>query len=202
LAVARAVGSPLLRFIKAGVLGLVATVVGAALYYGVMELTGYDLGLMAIVLGLMVGVAVRIGAEGRGGWFYQLIAIGLTYLAISFMLVPSVYSGFKERKVERSRAAATQPAAASAAAGRLIKPHTSMEQFTFKENAYVAGISILACLLWPLAAKSMGAMGLIIKAIAFYEAWKINKKRELVVNGPFAVGAQAAPELTGSVPSS
>ena len=45
--------------------------------------TGYEIGLVAIVVGLLVGGAVRKGSGARGGWFYQLMAVALTYAAIS-----------------------------------------------------------------------------------------------------------------------
>jgi len=50
-------------FIKAVLLGSIAGTLGAALYYGISALTGYELGLVAIVVGIMVGVAVRMGGD-------------------------------------------------------------------------------------------------------------------------------------------
>src|SRR5205823_3118619 len=75
-------GAGLLRFARAGVYGVAAAVAGFALYFGVLKLTGLAIGLISIVVGLMVGSAVRAGARGRGGWAYQALAVGLTYLAI------------------------------------------------------------------------------------------------------------------------
>jgi hypothetical protein len=76
-------GSALGRALKAVALGLVAALIGAAVYFGISAITGYEIALVAIVLGLFVGIAVRIGSNGRGGWFYQLLAVLLTYFAIS-----------------------------------------------------------------------------------------------------------------------
>src|SRR5688572_8685693 len=42
--------------------GLAGGVVGALLYYAVLKLTGYEIGLIAIVVGLLVGRAVRWGS--------------------------------------------------------------------------------------------------------------------------------------------
>ena len=42
----------------------------------------------------MVGRAVRNGTEGRGGRFYQFLAVFLTYSAIVLMYVPFVLEGF------------------------------------------------------------------------------------------------------------
>src|SRR2546422_11725279 len=54
---------------------------GAGLYFGIEATTGYELGLVAVVVGLMVGGAVRKGSNGRGGWRYQALAMFLTYCA-------------------------------------------------------------------------------------------------------------------------
>src|SRR2546427_13075576 len=47
------------RFAKALGLGLTAAAVGAGLYFGIEAATGYEFGLVAVVVGLLVGSAVR-----------------------------------------------------------------------------------------------------------------------------------------------
>src|SRR4051812_14605645 len=68
-------GSGLRRFLRAGLFGAGAAVGGFVLYYGVLKLTGYEIGLISILVGFMVGTAVRSGARHRGGWAYQALAI-------------------------------------------------------------------------------------------------------------------------------
>src|SRR2546427_9799203 len=70
------------RFARALGLGLGAAVVGAGIYFGIAALTGYEFGLVAIVVGVLVGSAVRKGSNGRGGRRYQLLAMFLTYTAV------------------------------------------------------------------------------------------------------------------------
>jgi hypothetical protein len=55
----------------------------AGLYFGIAALTGYEFGLVAVVVGLLVGGAVRKGSNGRGGWRYQALAMFLTYTAVA-----------------------------------------------------------------------------------------------------------------------
>lgn len=93
---ARDSGSGLARWLRAGLFGLGAAIVGALLWYGVAKLTGYELGLIAVVIGLMVGGAVRVGSRRRGGWVYQGLAMFLTYSAIVSTYVPALVGGFEE----------------------------------------------------------------------------------------------------------
>lgn len=85
-----AAGSSSGRFGKAVVFGIAAAAAGSALYYGVLALTGYEFGLIAIVVGFLVGAAVKKGSQGRGGWQYQTLAMFLTYTSIVSSYVPLI----------------------------------------------------------------------------------------------------------------
>ncbi|MES1211095.1 MAG: hypothetical protein ABUL63_02045, partial [Acidobacteriota bacterium] len=78
-------------FLKAAMAGAGAAAVGAGLYYAVRALTGYEIGIVAIVVGFLVGRAVSWGSRGRGGWVYQTLAMGLTYLAITSTYLPMIF---------------------------------------------------------------------------------------------------------------
>lgn len=97
-------GSRAARFFKALGIGLVASLICAAGWYLIVKITGYELGLVAVVVGAVVGIAVRMGAGGRGGWAYQGMAVLLTYLAIASSYVPIVVSGIIEGEIEREAA--------------------------------------------------------------------------------------------------
>src|SRR6187431_3334576 len=68
-------GSSASRLVKALLFGSGAAAVSAVVWYGITELTGYQLGIVAIAVGFAVGFAVRAGSEQRGGWAYQAIAV-------------------------------------------------------------------------------------------------------------------------------
>jgi hypothetical protein len=78
-------GSGLARLLKASVLGFAAAILGAAIYFIVARVTGYNIGLVAILVGFIVGGAVRKGTGNRGGLLYQFLALFLTYVAICLM---------------------------------------------------------------------------------------------------------------------
>lgn len=79
---------PLLR---SGLFGLVAAIVGAAIYYAVIAITNFEIGLVAILIGYMVGYSVRKGANGRGGRRFQVLAVVLTYLAVGLAYAPLAF---------------------------------------------------------------------------------------------------------------
>lgn len=81
-------GSEPARFAKAVGLGVAGAAAGSALYFVILALTGYHIGLVAVVVGLLVGKAVAYGSEGRGGPVYQGLAVVLTYLAIVTTYIP------------------------------------------------------------------------------------------------------------------
>jgi len=97
-------GSRAGRVIKALVFGSLAALAGAILYYAIIRITGYNIGLVAIVVGVMVGGAVRKGTGNRGGLFYQFLALLLAYMAIGLMHVPMLI----EEQIKTWRAQAEQ----------------------------------------------------------------------------------------------
>ncbi len=84
-------GSGLGRFSRAVVFGSGAALAGAVLYYIVSRVTGANWGIVAILVGFMVGGAVRKGTGNRGGILYQFLSVLLTYFAIGLMIVSLVF---------------------------------------------------------------------------------------------------------------
>ncbi len=95
------------------VLGGLGAIAGAAIYLGVAYFTGYEVGLIAILVGFIVGKAVFVGSGKRGGRRYQVLATVLTYFAISVSYVPAMIM----QMVEEGEQASATAAASSVAAG-------------------------------------------------------------------------------------
>ncbi len=105
-------GSALARVIWATIFGTVAGAAGAGIYYGISALTGgWEFGLIAVLVGFMVGFAVSFGSQQRGGWFYQLLAVGLTYCSIVSTYIPPIAEEL--RQVSLVDVAAESPAEAA-----------------------------------------------------------------------------------------
>lgn len=173
-------GSGAARLLKSILLGIGAAAVSAVVWYGIVKLTGYELGIIAIAVGFAVGAAVRMGAEQRGGWAYQTIAVVLTYLAIAASYVPLVMEGFRAQ----ATAEANQVADASSGAG--TQPPGEVPTTELDETILLVS-SIAVALALPVlqATEGTGIIGLLIVGFALYEAWKINKRRTIAFSGPF-----------------
>jgi hypothetical protein len=195
-------GSRLLRSARAVVFGVLAGAAGTALYYGIMRISGYELGLIAIVVGVMVGGAVRAGCGGRGGWFYQVMAMVLAYASIAGMYVPMSYAEFEKAAIEdatRRIAAASSPAEAEAIAGRYDRDEAGNYRLRFvSQKIFVLVLALIASLVLPVL--DFRPIGYLIKAFALSEAWKINRRPKVAISGPFAVAPAAAPG-TGHAPT-
>lgn len=75
-------------FARALLFGIVASIAGAVLYYGVIAITELEIGIVAVAIGYMVGWAIRRGAGGRGGRRFQVMGLVLTYWAVGLSYVP------------------------------------------------------------------------------------------------------------------
>ena len=95
-------GSSFGRLLRSVLAGGFAGVIGAGIYYAVVALTGYEVGLVAIVVGYIVGVAVRWGSGGSGGRAYQALAVAITYFAIVSTYVPFIIEGMGEMEQAES----------------------------------------------------------------------------------------------------
>ncbi len=193
-------GSPAARFAKALLLGGVAAALGAGLYFGIEALTGYEFGLVAVVVGFVVGAAVRKGSNGRGGWRYQALAMFLTYSAVvatdSSLIARELVKQLPARTDSvgvvhdstrlLASAAGVAFSADSAGAKRRERPGL---------GALLLGLAVLLGLAYaaPIAIGISSPIHLLIAGFAIYEAWKLNRGMALRVTGPYQVAPRAAP---------
>lgn len=173
----------------------------AIVWYLVLKWTDSQWGILAIVVGLVVGGAVRKGSNHRGGWRYQTLAILLTYTAIVSSYVPFVLEGIRERANQQAQqpADSADVAAIAPVATRdtLAAPDSSAAMAAAMEQlgpiGLVIGLIILVAVLYaaPFLTALEAPIGLLIIGFALYEAWQLNKRVELKITGPYQVGARA-----------
>jgi hypothetical protein len=176
-------------------------VAGFAIYFGVLKATGYEIGLISIVVGLLVGGAVRKGAGGRGGWVYQLLAVFLTYTAIvasyTAVVIPGLLAQMEADRAANNGAAVANNVPANKAAAKAA-PVGQPPPMPAKVEAAEAtmplpiALAVFVGFLYavPILAGFEQPIGLFIIGFALWEAWKINRRVRLVIQGPFALGQE------------
>ncbi len=181
------------RFGRAALFGTGAAIVGALLWFGVSKLTGYEFSLIAIVIGFLVGAAVKKGSFGRGGWAYQGLAMFLTYTAIVSTYIPAIFEAMNQESPIESAAASGEEAAVgteSPTPDELQHVGADQESTIPQPVGLVLGIVLLFGIAFaaPFLAGFENFLGWIILAIGLYEAWKLNRKETLIFEGPFRIG--------------
>lgn len=207
-AVATQQGSHLPTLATAAGLGLLAAIAGAIIYFAIAKITGYEIGLVSIVVGLLVGKAVRKGARGRGGWRYQALAILLCYLSIAssyFAFAIGELVGRPEAaaaevapapaadpapggapQVEAQQAAA-QPAPSDASPR---EPAEEAEEPPAPSGLAMTGALLLLLLQLPVLVGKDNPMTFLLIGIALWEAWKFNIEAPFEASGPYSVGSE------------
>lgn len=213
-------GSPTRRFSRATLLGILAGVAGCVVYYVIREVTGRELAIVAIGVGYLVGTAVARGADHRGGWVYQLLAVFLTYTAIVLTNVPQIIQLLNQGAFAPQQAANNAPVPAAAAggaagpakAGKAVRPAFAPNQFG-NMAPWKAAIMLVLLLLAALAVLMITAyvlpilvgfhhpMLFLILGFALYEAWMLNRRHRMTLEGPFAIDPTAGPTAGGPAPS-
>ena len=192
-------GSAAGRLLRATGAGIVAAALGALLYYAIAAVSGYEFGLIAIVVGFAVGTGVRWGSNGRGGWFYQTLAMVLTYLAIVSTYIPPIIAELS--KIEETPAATASgeqvPGATPAAQTTETTAETPAEPLPAPPFAVMVAIIAVIAIAAPFLAGFENIIGLVIIGIGLYEAWKLNRRTELTISGPHALASQPAATVGG-----
>jgi hypothetical protein len=211
-------GSRLGRTFKALVLGSIAAAVGAGAYYAIMQMTGLNLGLVAVVVGVMVGGAVKTGSGNRGGRFYQILAVFLTYSSIVAMFaVPGIYGAIQNRRQaalarvaqDKGKPAQGPPKAQadpekSAPVGTNLKdgpaappiPAEKKAPLTLFRALLLLGMFLVMLIgisySIPIQIAFSSPISGLIFGFALWEAWKINRGVQLEFSGPFRMEAPRA----------
>ena len=201
-------GAALPRFFKACLYGLAASIAGFLIYYGILKLTGFEIGLISILVGYMVGAAVRRGSGGRGGALYQAIAVGCTYLAIaashSALVVPQLIDQLKNDKAAAGRpqnpekegnAQAVDIPVENAADAMAKDEPVDKKEITFLDFVLAIVLIVAFVLAVPILVGFSNPISLLIVGFALWEAFKLNRKVNLVITGPHNIGHNPDPDL-------
>jgi hypothetical protein len=188
--------------IRAGLFGFGAGVGGAAIYYAVLVIANLEIGIVAVLIGYLVGAAVRKGTSGRGGIRFQFLAVALTYASVAMAYAPIAIAGAIRSQNAATTAAATnrsattrsarpagQPGASSVAVRRQPPPAPP------SAGALLLGLGTLAVFLLVLpvlviiGSMPFGAITALIIFVGLRQAWRMTAAPIIDVYGPYQVGA-------------
>ncbi len=185
------------RFAIAALFGLGAGIVGAAIYFAVIAITKLEIGLVAILIGYMVGWSVRKGAGGRGGRRFQVLAALLTYLSVALAYTPVVIGQAIQESRKEAQDAKALPPSPEASADRSQPDRNAPVREDGPRPGAIRAIGALVGLLLTLPVLIIWSSmpgGLISALIIFFgisQAWRMTAAPIIDVHGPFRVGSAA-----------
>lgn len=173
------------------VMSLLLGMFGAAIWAGITIFSGYQLGLVALVVGVLAGIGARVGGPGRPAqWTGAVCALVCYFAGQSGILAyeigdyalehPGEFSGRAatsqsagpgQRAVgesEPAAAGASAPTSTSAADEREAGPQATSMSEVVKAFAMLAAVIVMSAVTW-----TFQGMGILFLAIAVYEGYRI-----------------------------
>jgi hypothetical protein len=189
--------------VGAVVLGGLAALLGAAIYLGIAFGTGYEVGLIAVLVGFLVGKGVFVGSGRQGGRRYQVLATVFTYLAISVTYVPSmVIAAIEEANTGAAVATTAEPdqvPSADAGTGAVAPEETIITGATIGTMILGIGVMLLIAPVKVIMSDFPGSViSLIIIGVGLMQAWQGAKCQAVEIKGPFKLADQANGMATGT----
>jgi hypothetical protein len=198
-------------FVRAVLFGIAAAILGLILYSAFGIITGLVIGYLSLAVGYMVGKAMLMGSRGIGGRRYQIVAVLLTYSAVSMSAIPiaiSMQSKAREQRQEQTRKLQDQHRQALSDEQRQLEkefgqqhterppvqntPPAEVPQQAKMSPAAALGYLALIGLASPfleLQDPVHGFIGLIILLVGIRIAWQLTAAKLPEVSGPFHTSA-------------
>lgn len=181
-------------FFRACLFGLVAAVLGAIVYYAVIAITNFEIGIVAIAIGYMVGQGIRMATQGRGGRRFQVVALVLTYWAVGLAYVPFVFSEISKPDTSEQATIGTTTVADASDAPADDEPAPEASAPSDGLNlpvafAILAGFSLLLPVLTVVSSLPGGVISAAIIAFGMQQAWRMTAAPQPQISGPYRIGA-------------
>jgi len=185
-------GNRMLAFGKAVVFGTAAGLLGALIWYAIRVIANIEIGLVAILVGWLVGKSVRRATVGRGGRVYQFLAVVITYSCISLNYVPDIISAIldAEQKDEQQAVTVRQDEANASAESSDGTAAKAQEPGANLFVSFIILIVAVGCfaLATPVMMGVESPIGLLIMGFALWEAWKLSARQTIPITGPYQIG--------------
>jgi hypothetical protein len=193
-------------FLRAAVFGMGAAIAGAIVYYAVIAIANLEIGIVAILIGYMVGYMIRKATGGKGGRRFQILALVLTYWSVGLAYTPLVFKGLDGKKTKAATAAdsarvsrpdstrAVTGADSSAPKATATPDRGKAPSKSMNGRVFLIGVAAILFLTFALPVLSVfGSLpsGLITAFIIFIglrQAWRMTAAPSLTVSGPYTIG--------------
>jgi hypothetical protein len=168
---------PALSLARAALYGCGAGLLGCTIYATIAILFDIEFGLIAILVGWLVGKAIRPASGGLGGRPQQILAVVITYFSITTSYIP-VYISNQDKHPGVNRAARQKgegkTVEASPGAGKAI-------------GVILVTIILIAAAapFFSLASGISGILTLFIIFLGLQRAWRLTGRTDLLVMGPY-----------------
>jgi hypothetical protein len=166
----------------------VAAVLGALVYFAVIAVSGFEIGLVAIAIGYMVGYGVRLGTRGRGGRRFQVIAVVLTYFAVGLAYGSLAFKELLDTPQTPPASVTATEAPALEDSGDDVITTGEFAAALLQLLAFTFALPVLAV------AGSMpgGIISAAIIGFGMMQAWKMTAAPAVTVSGPYRLATRAA----------
>jgi hypothetical protein len=163
-------------------------------------LQGWTIGYLSLAVGWVVGKAMMAGSRGVGGRRYQMIAVLLTYAAVSMAAIPIALATMKSDSTSATRAESqtssnSSSETQSAEQQQSPAPNSNQREHHMSFMAAIGGLALvgLASPFYELQDGFNGVLMLIILFVGMRFAWRITAGRASVaINGPFELSKSAS----------
>jgi hypothetical protein len=162
------------QFGRAVLYGLGGALAGSAIYAIVSITTGFHLSLISILVGFIVGKAIKRGTRGRGGRKLQILAVLLTYGAITTSYIPEMLQSVKKRSEKQEQSKTVQ----------IAQPRPTVLRLAMA-IAFLIAISLAAPILYLLGSPGGGLLNALILFFGLMQAWKMTAGDSAVLMGPY-----------------
>jgi uncharacterized protein (DUF983 family) len=174
-------------FVRATLFGIGGALIGFALYVFFALATGLVIGFVSLAVGYIVGKAMNMGSRGVGGRRYQIVAVLLTYIAVSMSAVPIAIHQMQPHPQTSAQAQTADPQSQTADPQ---VPSTVTAAPTPKEVNIAKAVGVLALVgiaspFLDLQNPAHGVIGLIILFVGMQFAWRFTAGRTISVSGPY-----------------
>jgi hypothetical protein len=197
-------------FMRSVTLGVGAAVICFALYSVLAILIHFYLGFIGLIIGWVIAAAMMKGSNDLGDKRFQIVAVLLTYVAISMSAVPVYIVHKMQHRYSTSASAAPAPASSaspdSSAPAQKASAHPKPAPLPAPQQkpavqqkpaarppihfASVAKDLVLLGLASPiinLTDPIEGFLGIAILLIAMRVAWRVTRNRSVSVFGPYSL---------------